>query len=63
MNSVRAQKQIKDIPEVGAPTLLFRQHRILQNFSKNCMKLKEFGPQGAHVPRAPLDPPLVQMIG
>ena len=23
-----------------------RQHTILLNFSKNCMKLKEFGPQG-----------------
>ena len=22
------------------------------------MKMKEFGPQGARVPRAPLDPPL-----
>ena len=32
-----------------------RQHTILPNFSKNCMKLKEFGsPGGARVPRAPL---------
>ena len=32
-----------------------RQHTILPNFPKNCMKLKEFGPpEGARVPRAPL---------
>ena len=36
-----------------------RQHTILPNFPKNCMKLKEFGLQGANVPRAPaLDLPL-----
>ena len=32
-----------------------RQHVILPIFSKNCMKLKEFGPRGGRcVPRAPL---------
>ena len=31
-----------------------RQHTILSNFPKNCMKLNEFGPGGACVPRAPL---------
>ena len=32
---------------------------ILQNFPKNCMKLKEFGsPGGARLSRPPLDPPL-----
>ena len=31
-----------------------RQHTILPNFPKNSMKLKEFGPRGARVPRAPL---------
>ena len=37
-----------------------RQHTILPNFPKNCMKLKESGPPGgACDPRAPLDPPLV----
>ena len=30
------------------------QHTISVNFLKNCMKLKEFGQGGAHVPRAPL---------
>ena len=32
-----------------------RQHKILPNFPKNCMKLKEFGPRGrgARVPHAP----------
>ena len=36
-----------------------RQHTILPNFPKNCMKLKEFGPPGGHVSLAPpLDPPL-----
>ena len=36
-----------------------RQHTILPNFSKNCMKLKEFGPPGGCVSLAPpLDPPL-----
>ena len=32
-----------------------RQHTILPNFPKNCMKLKEFGPpEGTRVPRGPL---------
>ena len=32
-----------------------RQHTILPNFPKNCMKLKEFGPPGgARAPRTPL---------
>ena len=32
-----------------------RQHTILPNFPKNCMKLKEFGPPGGpRIPRAPL---------
>ena len=30
------------------------QHTILQNFSKNCMKLKEFGPPGDAHPLCPL---------
>ena len=33
-----------------------RQHMILPNFPTNCMKLKEFGPQG-RPSRSPLDPP------
>ena len=38
-----------------------RQHTILPNFPKNCMKLKEFGPPGGgHASLAPsTDPPLV----
>ena len=38
-----------------------RQHKILPNFPKNCMKLKEFGPReggSARPSRPPLDPPL-----
>ena len=36
-----------------------RQHTILPNFPKNCIKLKEFGPPGGRVSLAPpLDPPL-----
>ena len=35
-----------------------RQHKILPNFPKNCMKLQGFGPRGAHIPRPPsLKPP------
>ena len=50
--------RIQDFPEEGAPTPWGRQHTILPNFPKNCMKLKEFG-SGGGVPRAPpLDPPL-----
>ena len=40
----------------GAPT-----HKIaiiFQIFAENCMKMKEFGPRGARVPGAPLDPPM-----
>ena len=37
---------IQDFPELGAPTLRGRQHTILLNFPKNCMKLKEFEPPG-----------------
>ena len=34
-----------------------RQHMILPNFPKNCMKLKEFGPGGAHPKFYYVDPP------
>ena len=46
---------------MGAPTLGGgRQHTILPNFPKNCMKLKEFRPQWEGRPsRPPLDPPLI----
>ena len=41
------QWRIQDFPEEGATTLQGgRQHTILPNFPKNCMKLKEFGPPG-----------------
>ena len=51
---------------MGSPTLRKGgcQHKILPNFPKNCMKLKEFGPSGkGRVSRAPLDPPLVGLGG
>ena len=42
----------------GAPTPKGGgQHTILPKFPENCMKLKEFGPQGV-VPVPPLDPPM-----
>ena len=41
------QWQIQDFSEEGAPTPQEGcQHTILPNFSKICMKLKEFGPPG-----------------
>ena len=41
-------------PRGGAPTPQGgRQHTILPNFSKNCMKLKEFGPPGGAHSLAP----------
>ena len=41
------QWQIQDFPEVGAPTPQGGANtRFCQNFPKNCMKLKEFGPGG-----------------
>ena len=44
MNLFCNQWRIQDFPEEGAPTLQGgRQHTILPNFRKNCMKLKEFG--------------------
>ena len=56
-----SQWRIQDFPEEGAPTLQGgRQHTILPNFPKNCMKLKEFGPGGGARPKFYyLDPPLV----
>ena len=53
------QWRIQDFPEEGAPTLQGgRQHTILPNFPKNCMKLKEFGPGGARPKFYYVDPPL-----
>ena len=37
----------------GGGVSVCRQHNILPNFPKNDMKLKEFGPEGAH-PSRPL---------
>ena len=42
-------------PRYGRQPTLGRQHTILPNFPKNCMKLKEFGPPRG---RASLAPPL-----
>ena len=39
-------------PGGGAPTPKIA--IIFQIFAENCMKMKEFGPQGARVPGAPL---------
>ena len=40
-----SQWRMQDFPEVGVPTLQGEgQHKILPDFPKNCMKLKEFGP-------------------
>ena len=44
----------------GANSRGGHQHKILPNFPKNCMKLKEFGPPGASL-APPLDPPLEAM--
>ena len=43
-----SQWRIQDFPEVGRqlPGGEGCQHMVLQNFPKNCMKLKEFGPLG-----------------
>ena len=49
-------------PRLGAPSLqVGRQHTILPNFPKSCMKLKKFGSQGR--PKCYyVDPPLDMMI-
>ena len=50
-------------PGEGANPPEGRQHTILPNFPKNCMKLKEFEPLGAWPSRPPpLDPPLICTI-
>ena len=51
------QWRIQDFPEVRALTLQGggRQHTILPNSPKNCMKLKEFGPLGARPGQTLLD--------
>ena len=53
----------QDFPEVGTRTLRNggRQHSILPNFLKNCMKLKEFGP-GGHRKFYYVDPPLAWSV-
>ena len=43
---------IQDFPQGGAPTP--KSAIIFQIFAENCMKIKEFGPQGGRVPGAPL---------
>ena len=46
------QWRIQDFPGGGAPTP--KSAIIFQFFAENCMKMKEFGPQGgARVPGAP----------
>ena len=62
LDRIIMQLRIQDFPEEGAPTLQGgggRQHTILPNFPKNCMKLKEFGPRGGARPKFYyVDPPL-----
>ena len=41
-------RRVCQLPEGGG-----RQHTILPNFPKNCMKLKEFGPPGGTHPSRP----------
>ena len=55
-SAYQCQWRIQDFPEEGAPTPGEggRQHTILPNFPKSCMKLKEFGPGGSHPSRPPL---------
>ena len=40
----------------------FKRGYLANFFPQNCMKLKEFGPPGARVPGAPLDPPKSQNV-
>ena len=46
----------QDFPEEGAPTP--KLGLFYKFFAENCLKMKEFGPQGVRVPGAPLDPPM-----
>ena len=49
----------KIFPRLGANSQGGRQHKILTNFPKNCMKLKEFERgRGAHPKFYHVDPPL-----
>ena len=47
------QWRIQDFPEEGRQLPGGRQHTILPNFPKNCMKLKEYGPPGGARPSHP----------
>ena len=40
----------------GCANLLFCKY-----FARNCMKIKEFEPQGVHIPGAPLNPPMSKL--
>ena len=46
---------------MGAPTpkVDVKSYYLVNFFLKNCMKLKELGPQRGRIPGAPLDPPMV----
>ena len=46
------QWRIQDFPQGGAPTPKIA--IIFQIFAENCMKMKEFGPQGGARPWSPL---------
>ena len=56
---IRQQWRIQDFPQGGAPTPKIA--IIFRIFAENCMKMKEFGPQGGRASLAPpLDPPMVR---
>ena len=53
------QRRIQDFPEMApTPKVGVLTYYFAFFFAENCMKMKEFGPQGG-VPGAPLDPPML----
>ena len=54
------QWQIQDFPEEGVPIPKGAPTYYLAIFfPKKCIKMKKIGPEGARVPRSPLDLPLL----
>ena len=56
LHVILIQWLIQDFLQGGAPTP--RLGLFCKFFAENCMKMKEFGPRGARVNGAPLDPPM-----
>ena len=48
-----SRRSMQDFPEVGHNPMRGREHTILPNFPKNCMKFKEFGYRGLDVHPSP----------